>query len=69
MATDAHQHDWEFVGTELRDTLARCACGTELLMTGTVVRYRRSSRDRWETPYAWNRAFYGRRKEERLGDG
>lgn len=67
MATDAHRHDWEFTGTELGDTLARCRCGTEQLMTGTVVRYRRSARDRWETPYRWNKDFYG--KKESASDG
>ena len=64
MATDGHRHEWEFEGTELGDTLAHCRCGQERLMTGTVVRYRRSSDDRWETPYRWNKGFYGRKARQ-----
>jgi hypothetical protein len=65
--TDAHYHEWEMQGTELGDALARCACGQERLMTGTVVRYRRSPRDRWETPYSWNKDFYGRKEPQNEG--
>lgn len=69
MPTDAHRHEfWHTVeGTELGDTYARCRCGEERLMTGTVVRMRRSGSD-WETPYAWNREFYGRRPEPEAED-
>lgn len=63
MATDAHIHEWEITGTELADVLATCRCGHERLMTGTVVRMRRPGGD-WETPYSWNRSFYGRKEQE-----
>lgn len=66
--SNAHIHEWEVVtGTELGDVLARCRCGAERLMTGTVVRMRRPGAETWETPYSWNRAFYGRREEEPSG--
>lgn len=70
MPTDAHIHEWEIAGTELGDTLARCRCGAERLMTGTVVRTRHPGDDAWNTPYSWNRGFYGRKEdgEAALGD-
>lgn len=67
MATDAHIHDWEFAMTELGDTLATCRCGQERLMTGTVVRLRRARGADWETPYSWNREWYGRATEGEAG--
>jgi hypothetical protein len=67
MATDAHIHEWEIEGTELGDLLARCRCGQERLMTGTVVRLRRERASEWETPYSWNRHWYGRAPEGDAG--
>lgn len=63
MPTDAHRHEWTetALATELGDTYLRCRCGEERLLTGTVVRMRRPGED-WQTPYAWNRQFYGRRR-------
>lgn len=63
MATDAHIHEWEVSITELNDVLATCRCGAERLMTGTVVRMRRGPGEDWETPYSWNKRFYGRKEE------
>ena len=64
MSHDSHIHEWEVTGTEIGDTLAKCRCGSERLMTGTVVRTRRGPDEAWETPYRWNPKFYGRRQQE-----
>jgi hypothetical protein len=58
-----HAHEWTVVeATELGDTFASCPCGAERLLTGTIARYRRNATDPWETPYAWNKEYYGRKR-------